>query len=322
MTDVFIEKISLADIDAIYPETMLSLFWEQGMESIRTSSALPRFSHDSRTTDSHTAPQGRGPQGGDKASDADLRSPNGQPPTDTDGLPETSLNRDLSPDIAAQVRLEKEAWLNTVYLSWGPCGYSLRRRASATHFDGQPETVGTLLFAPPRFCPTTFSMPSGPISPDAIALTSLHYNALEVDDDMLRVLIVTALHRLALRGISAVEAFGCSGTTDSMSAPMSSSDSPDDGAENLIADFEAQLEEKLNPKPCISDSLAAINHNVGDLIRTRTLLNSGFRVVTPHPIHPKLRIELDAELDWDEEMGHALDLSAKEPFMRSKLFSI
>lgn len=317
MTETYIEKISLADIDGIYPETMLSLFWEQGMEHIHAATALPHFPTAPREADSGTLRLGE-----DKALNGDLKHSGEKTPTEPGEVSERPLNSDLSPDLAAQVRLEKEAWLNTVYLSWGTCGYSLRRKPPASLINGQPETVGTLLFAPPRFCPTTFSMPSGPISPDAIALTSLHYNALEVDDDMLRVLIVTALHKLALRGISAVEAFGCSGTADSMSAPMPSSDAPDDGAENLIANFEAQLEERLNPKPCISDSLAAINHNAGDLIRTRTLLNSGFRVVTPHPIHPKLRIELDAELDWDEEMGHALDLSAKEPFMRSKLFSL
>lgn len=307
MVEFFIEPVSLANIDGIYPDTMLSLFWEQGMEQIRNTTALPHF-----------------PAGGVKkpASDADLRP--GQPASPTeprDGSSKPSEG-DIEADLDAQVRLEKEAWLNTVFLSWGPCGYSLRRKSTRASDDHVPETVGTLLFAPPRFCPTTFSMPSGPISPDAIALTSLHYNPLEVESDMLRTLITSTLHKLSLRGISAVEAFGCSGTADSGNATLPSPDTLDDGTENLIADFEEQLEERLNPRPCVSEKLGAINHQAGDLIRTRTLLDAGFRVVTPDPIHPKLRIELDAELDWDEEMGHALDLSAKERFMRSKLFSL
>lgn len=319
MTEVFIERISLANIDAIYPDTMLSLFWEQGMEYIRDATALSHFSKGSTNVDSHIHKASTG-----GARNSDSGQLNGESPMRPVDGAKSRLNVDLDPELAAQVRLEKEAWLNAVYLSWGPCGYSLRRTLTPSRSATDSETVGTLLFAPPRFCPTTFSMPSGPISPDAIALTSLHCNPLEVDDDMIRVLIVTALHRLALRGIAAVEAFGCSGTADSVSSPLSTPDSGtrDDESEDLIANFEAQLEEKLNPKPCISDSLAAINHNAGDLIRTGTLLKAGFRVVTPHPIHPKLRIELDAELDWDQEMEHALDLSGKEPLMRSKLFSM
>lgn len=307
MAEFFIEPVSLANIEAVYPDAMLSLFWEQGMEQIRNTTALPHF------------PTADGKSG---APHADLRPQSPDSPTVAGEDTSKTSKGDLERNLDEQVRLEKEAWLNTVFLSWGPCGFSLRRKPSRTSGSDVPETVGTLLFAPPRFCPTTFSMPSGPISPDAIALTSLHYNPLEVESDMLRTLITRTLHKLSLRGISAVEAFGCSGTSDSVTAPLPSPDALDDGTENLIADFEEQLEERLNPRPCVSEKLGAINHEAGDLIRTRTLLDAGFRVVTPDPIHPKLRIELDAELDWDEEMGHALDVSAKEPFMRSKLFSL
>ena len=129
MTEVFIEKISLADIDGIYPETMLSLFWEQGMEHIRTATALPHFSSEPREPklDPRRAKE-------DEALNGDLKHSDSQPPTRPTGASESPLNSVLSSDLAAQVRLEKEAWLNTVYLSWGPCGYSLRRKPPAVSY--------------------------------------------------------------------------------------------------------------------------------------------------------------------------------------------
>lgn len=76
MTEVFIEKISLADIDGIYPETMLSLFWEQGMEHIRTATALPHFSSEPREPklDPRRAKE-------DEALNGDLKHSDSQPPT-------------------------------------------------------------------------------------------------------------------------------------------------------------------------------------------------------------------------------------------------
>lgn len=76
MTEVFIEKISLADIEGIYPETMLSLFWEQGMEHIRTATALPQFSTEPRepNLDPSTPEE-------DEALNGDLKHSDGQPPT-------------------------------------------------------------------------------------------------------------------------------------------------------------------------------------------------------------------------------------------------
>lgn len=298
MVEYLIEQVSLEHIDTVYPETMLSLFWERGPETIHRGPLNP----DSGTASAESEPAG-------SSVDSDL--PTG------DGIS----------GVAAQIRLEKEAWLNSVFLSWGPCGYSLRRRSPRAVEGREFETVGTLLFAPPRFCPTSFSMPSGPISPEAIALTSLHYDPLTTDSEMLRALIATTLHKLALRGVSVVEAYGCSQSMDSTLNDLDSAPSIkalDDGPESLsgslIAGFEEQLEETLNPKSCVSDALSAINHEAGDLIRTRTLIDAGFRVVTPHPVHPKLRIELDAELDWDEEVSHALERNAKESFTRAKMF--
>lgn len=293
MDGIVIEPVSLSDIAAVYPEALHSLFWEHGLQRVEFKRSIPQF-------DTGLA------VAGEKVAESDL----------------DAINRE-SEDL--NTALEKEAWINTVFLSWGECGYSLRRKAH-----GKVRTVATLFFAPPRFCPTTFSMPSGPISPDAIALTSLHYNPIEVDREMQRRLIETALSQLAHRGVRAVEAFGCSGVGEESTGddePML----PEtlnldnqlllDEESAMMADLQQQLEDSVNPQPCQSSALGAINHGVGDVIKTKILMSAGFTVATPHPVHPKLRIELDAELDWNEAVGEALDRHAAEQILQAENYS-
>lgn len=329
MKDFIITPIDLANIDAVYPETMTSLFWEQGARRARiTGSHHSRAGKDSpeiavnddlSALDADKVPHS--PEG-------ELKRAQGHIENSGD------MDRDLPHQDVDQVRLEKEAWLNAVFLSWGSCGYSLRLVDSdQSSAEGRRDlaedsfrTVGTLLFSPPRFCPTTFSFPSGPISPDAIALTSFHFDPFEVDDAMSRALLLTTLHNLAQRGVNAVEAFGCSGSAEdereTAEIDRDKEGSNDTEASLLFEELEQSLGAARSLKPCHSNSLSAINHEFGEMIRTRTLLEAGFRVMTPHPVHPKLRIELDAELDWDEAVGHALEKSSNERFIRAKLFSL
>lgn len=329
MKDFIITPIDLANIDAVYPETMTSLFWEQGARRARFIG-----SHDRRAGEVASEIAGNDDL---SALDAD-RAP--QLPGDelkrTQGYLEHSgdIDRNRRHQDVDQVRLEKEAWLNAVFLSWGSCGFSLRLADSAKpSAEGMRDldkdsfrTVGTLLFSPPRFCPTTFSFPSGPISPDAIALTSFHFDPFEVDDAMSRALLLTTLHNLAQRGVNAVEAFGCSGSAEDEreTAEINCDKEGADDAEAslLFEELEQSLGAARSLKPCHSNSLSAINHEFGEMIRTKTLLEAGFRVMTPHPVHPKLRIDLDAELNWDEAVGHALEKSSTERFIRTKLFSL
>nr|WP_120492750.1 hypothetical protein [Corynebacterium lactis] len=360
-----IEPIDLSAIDAVYPATMSSLFWEQGARRAHITGTPPdphRVDHphvpNLRDAQSNSSPEGHltgfeescgtlSHRSFDDRSDSltaphsdtrkdDAHQPGSHQADDREGDAQSSAHSSpfntpgsYTREELEQIRFEKEAWLNAVFLSWGPCGYSLRlydeaRDSNVADQSGDVDnlrTVGTLLFSPPRFCPTTFSFPSGPISPDAIALTSYFYDPFEVDDDMTRALILTTLRNLALRGVSAVEVYGCSGSGD-QDAEAGMPEPSDGSTEQLFAEIEQSLGDSKSLRPCHSAALGAINHEFGEMIRTKTLINAGFRVVTPHPVHPKLRIELDAELDWDEAVGQALNRSTTERFMRAKLFSI
>ena len=318
MDGYFIEPISLADIDGIFAPTMTSLFWENGVSESddRGGRAWPTFA---------------GPREHDHSED----TPPHQQEFDEPEIAVNPITEHLAAEISAhvheqQLRLEKEAWRNAVFMSWGPCGLSLKRDRGSGE-KTRTDTLGTLLFAPPRFSPTTFAMPSGPISPDAVALTSLHYDDVEVDGDMQRALIVVALQKLALRGISAVEAYGCSGTYDALepaeaptlSTPPTlalSDDLADEAA--IFEEFGSEVEETASASRCHSHSLGAINHDPGEMIRTKALISAGFQVVSPHPVHPRLRIELDADLDWDEAVGRALDRSATQRFYRPTMYLV
>src|SRR5690349_2186779 len=58
---------------------------------------------------------------------------------------------------------EKEAWISTVLLQWGPCG-------RLVYVDDQP--VGFVMYAPPVYVPQQGSFPTSPVSGDAVLLTT------------------------------------------------------------------------------------------------------------------------------------------------------
>lgn len=206
---------------------------------------------------------------------------------------------------AMDPELEKEVWLNRVRVDWGQCGFSMMEASGKG-------VLATILFAPPRFAPTSRRMPSGPVSPDAVMLTSLHIDPIVADRGVEESLVTAAVTHLAGRGIKAVEAFGCSGSGS------------DDDAEPIPREEMTLTESILNavdaprmPHRCDSAALGAINHEAGDVIPTRILINSGFTVVAPHPTHPRLRRELDPELDWAAAVGDALDQLVAAQFYAS-----
>lgn len=325
MDDLVIEPVSLSDISAVYPQALRSLFWEHGLQNAQSRPPTPCRGTGPNELVKNPGEAELEPFEGNSKSRAQKNQASFHA-EEHSNYGEGEFESDV-----LSSELEKEAWINTVFLSWGQCGYSLRRKQS-----NRTRTVATLFFAPPRFCPTTFSMPSGPISPDAIALTSLHFNPIEVDQESQRRLIEAALSQLARRGVRAVEAFGCSSINmeapDGLGSILSNERLLDDeitlkdkltlneeGA--MMAELHQQLEDSVNPQPCHSDALGAINHDMGDVIKTRVLMSAGFTVVTPHPVHPKLRIELDAELDWNEAVGEALNRHVAEQIMQAENYS-
>lgn len=257
MSPVYIQPIELTDLDGIYSEALNSTFWQTCDE--------PGVDSGSTELSSGLISARNGAEGASEGS---------QTPSDT--------------------RFEKESWLNAVTLTWGLCGFSLRRT-------NQHTPIATLLFAPPGFTPRARCLPTAPVSSDAILLASLHYAPFEVTESNQRALIDVALSHLKNRGIKAVEAFGCSGNIDQM----------EEGTlpENLTLTEQVidSLDLKNAAHACTADKMSDVAHGPGDLISTKVLIEAGFTVVRPHPTHPRLRKNLTPNLDWSEAMGSALD---------------
>lgn len=317
MSPGFIGPIDLANRLSIHPDTMRSLFWEIAPEQTQPSSDDGPVADPNRVVGNPwrkmglqhgpQRPGGRGAHQGPEAphgrssgrlNPLDPLSPPGPPgPLGPDG----GGNRTRE---SMDAELEKELWLNRVLVDWGLCGFSIAEAY------GQPVTA-TLLFGPPRYAPTSRSMPTGPISPDAVMLTSLHIDPVMADRGAEEALIDAAVTHLAGRGVRAVEAFGCSGGGD-------------DG-EDAIPREEMSLTESIlqsvdaprTPHRCESTALGAINHAAGDVIPTRVLINSGFTVVAPHPTHPRLRRDIDPDLDWAAAVTDALDQLVAAQFYAS-----
>ncbi|NUP25532.1 MAG: GNAT family N-acetyltransferase [Nocardia sp.] len=180
---------------------------------------------------------------------------------------------------------EKEAWISTVMLEWGSCGQL------ATVDD---KTVGCALYAPPRVVPRAGLFPTSPVSPDAVLLTTLGTEYPDLDGDIAYRLVQGVVTDLVRRGVRALEAFGIRGTPPSTALSdrptgtmrlMERIGAPDRGARR------SSLE--CNPENC--------------MIESDFLEEVGFEVVAQHHRFPRLRLELDSDHGWKEDVEHALD---------------
>lgn len=97
------------------------------------------------------------------------------------------------------VELEKEAWVSELLLEWGSCG-------RIVHVDGSP--AGFVMYAPPSAVPRAAEMPTGPVSADAVLLTSMQVVPEFAGEGLGRMLAQAVVRDLTRRGVKAVEAFG------------------------------------------------------------------------------------------------------------------
>jgi GNAT superfamily N-acetyltransferase len=97
---------------------------------------------------------------------------------------------------------EKEAWMSQVLLEWGSCGRVL-------YVDDQP--AGFVLYAPPAYFPGSASLPTFPISEDAVQLATAEVFEEHRGGGLGRVLMQTMVKDLLQRDLRAVEAFGVYG---------------------------------------------------------------------------------------------------------------
>ena len=111
---------------------------------------------------------------------------------------------ELDPVRRAQVRgheaEEKAAWVSMLLREWGSCG-----RVAVV--DGQ--VVGHLIWAPPVHVPASAGFATGPVSTDAVVLTTVHVDAAHRGGGLGRMLVQGMAKDLVLcGGVKAVEAFG------------------------------------------------------------------------------------------------------------------
>lgn len=185
-------------------------------------------------------------------------------------------------DHLTDPEFEKEAWLSMVMLEWGSCG-QVATAVQDERSHAESLCLGYVLYAPPLAVPRAHRFPTGPVSADAVLLTSMGIERGQADDDLPRSLIAGVVGELVRRGVRALEAFG--------RTPAAA---------------------ELNPRavePDVRPVLEALGDCTVDhcIIDADFLEDVGFVVVAPHPYFPRLRLELDKGLGWKAEVEAALE---------------
>ncbi|KIQ19354.1 hypothetical protein ASG56_14750 [Rhodococcus sp. Leaf7] len=171
---------------------------------------------------------------------------------------------------------EKEAWLSMVMLEWGPCG-QVATGAARSDVPVAADAVGCALYAPPRAVPRAAHFPTAPVSPDAVLLTSLYSPlAAEDGDDIREALMHATVRDLINRGVRALEVFGI----------------------RLDDDEKESRYLGIGERPC---------GELTCMIDADFLEKYGFEVIAPHHRFPRLRLELDRDHGWKEDVEAALE---------------
>ncbi len=188
-------------------------------------------------------------------------------------------------DQLADPEFEKEAWLSMVMLEWGSCGQVATAQTDDPEalLNGDERCLGFVLYAPPRAVPRAQRFPTGPVSADAVLLTSMGVDS--GDTEGVRALLIgQVVNELVRRGVRALEAFGR--TPEATETFGAGAVDPE-----LSAAVEALGE--CSFERCMIDA--------------DFLLSAGFTVVAPHRYFPRLRLELDKGLGWKAEVEAALE---------------
>lgn len=164
---------------------------------------------------------------------------------------------------------EKEAWLSEVLRDWGSCG-----RVAVV--DDVP--VGYVVYVPAALAPGAASLPTAPVSPDAVLMTMVYVAPPARGGGLGRMLVQAMARDLIERGgIRAVEAFG---------------------------DTRAGARAQECPDRCV--------------VPVGFLGGVGFKTQRAHGTTPRLRMELRSAVTWRDEVEAALErlLGAVRPRRR------
>jgi hypothetical protein len=204
----------------------------------------------------------------------------------------STLDRD---DHLSDPEFEKEAWLSMVMLEWGSCG-QMASSAPASDLgdvvdeESDAQCLGYAFYAPPGVVPRAQLFPSGPVSADAVLLTTL---GLEQGvrgcpdpsaDGLPQSLIVAVVADLVRRGVRALEAFGRTEATAELADPR-----------------------------LVTPDLRPVVEVLGDCSVDQCVLDAdflqqvGFVEVSKHRYFPRLRLELESGLGWKAGVEAALE---------------
>ena len=193
-------------------------------------------------------------------------------------------------DHLADPEFEKEAWLSMVMLEWGSCGQLAVACApeqadfTASASSGDEACLGFAFYAPPRAVPRAALFPTGPVSADAVLLTTVGVESGDDGDGLTRALMAAVIGDLVRRGVRALEAFGRTAAATELTDPRL-----------VSADLSPAIETlgDCSVEQCIIDA-----DFLGDV---------GFQVVAPHQYFPRMRLELEQGLGWKADVEAALE---------------
>lgn len=192
-------------------------------------------------------------------------------------------------DHLSDPEFEKEAWLSMVMLEWGSCG-QVAVRCTPDYGDepaelrGDEACLGYAFYAPPGAVPRAQHFPTGPVSADAVLLTSLGIEPGDGADRLPRSLIAAVVEDLVRRGARALEAFGHTAEASELHQP---------GAVTPALRGVTEVLGDCSVDQCVLDA---------DVLR-----DAGFVVVAQHRYFPRLRLELEQGLGWKADVEAALE---------------
>lgn len=213
---------------------------------------------------------------------------------------------DITPTVF-DTEFEKQLWIQRVLFEWGICGYTAF--VSTGEAGSTPQAAATVIFAPPSYLPGTDALPSGPVSSDAILITSVYvalpYMGLYLEHQLIDIVLEEARRR----GIKAVEAFARVEELDEeLTSRLMSKHAGiiTDEIANYIPEsyrgWETQVEtEVIEGLDITLDSAPMLSEDI--------LEEQSFHVVNHHPKFPRYRKEtssgggLFARQEEDEHAG-------------------
>ncbi|SHG19789.1 Acetyltransferase (GNAT) family protein [Jatrophihabitans endophyticus] len=127
--------------------------------------------------------------------------------------------------------------------------------------------AGHVLFAPPAYVPRGGAFPTAPASSDAVLLMTARVRPEYLGTGVGRLLVQAVAADVVRRGIRAVEAFGRGGAA----------------------------------------GVPGRQDGTGCLVPADFLRAVGFRTVRPHPVTPRLRLDIRSTATWREDVEAALE---------------